>query len=109
MCFFRKKRVSEKVATDRDLVSANERAVEALLVLAENNEQLQGELKALKEKLKYLTPSEEGKILDFDKKIKNLIEDMRIALVKADGETNKKVENALTQIKLAIADRNAKM
>lgn len=109
MGLFRKKRVSEKIGNDRELIIENERAIDALIILAADNEKIVNELKGIKEKLKYLTPSEDGKIYDFDKKIKNLIEDMRIALVKADGETSKKVENALLQLKLTIADRNTKL
>ena len=109
MGLFKKSKGSEKGWNDRELISQNERATEALMILAADNEKITGELKALREKIKYLTPSNDGKIYDYDKKIKNLIEDMRIALVKADGETSKKVENALMQIKLTIADRNAKI
>lgn len=106
---FKKSKSANKVNADKELIATNEKTVETLLILAEKDETITAELKALKEKLKYLSPSEEGKIYDCDKKIRNLIDDMRIALVKADGETSKKVENALTQIKLAIADRNTKM
>lgn len=109
MGLFKKKKVAEKVKKDRELISENERAIEALVILCKDNEEIAAELKSMQEKLKYLTASEDGKIYDFDKKIKNLIEDMRIALVKADGETSKKVENALLQLKLTVADRNAKI
>ena len=113
MCF-RRKKVSEKVFDNRELISHNQRAVEALIVLAGDDEELHTELRQLQEKIKYLTPSNEGKVIDCDKKIKNLIEDMRIALVKADkkseGETlSPKAASILQQIKLAIADRNARI
>ena len=108
MGLFGKKRAKDKVSGDKDLIEENAKAIEALLILAENNEEMKSELKSAQEKIKYLPPSEDSKIFDFDKKIKNLIEDMRIALVKADGESSKKVENVLTQIKLTIADRNTK-
>lgn len=109
MGLFRKKKASQKNGEDRELISENERAVESLLILSAGNEEMEKDLRSLKEKLKYLTPSDDGKIYDYDKKIRNLIEDMRIALIKADGETNKKVEGALLQLKLTIADRNAKI
>lgn len=109
MGLFRRGKAADKNKEDRALISSNERAIDALIILSEQNEEMKEDLKAVKEKIKYLVPSAEGKILDFDKKIKNLIEDMRIALVKADGETNKKVESILKDIKLAIADRNAKV
>ena len=109
MGLFHRKKAAEKAGNDRDLVSENARAIEALVILAEGNEEIFADLKVMQEKIKYLTPSEDSAIYDFDKKIRNLIGDMRIALVKADGETSKKVANALLQIKLTIADRNAKV
>ena len=104
-----KKKNSQNNAKDRELISQNERAMDALLILAEKDENLVEKLKEVKEKIKYLVPSHEDKIYDFDVKIKRHIEDIRIALVKSDGETNKKVEIALSDIRLNIADRNAKL
>ena len=114
MCFFRKKTKAEKATEDRELVSENERSVEALIILAnqsrsEEKETVVNDFKELKEKLKYLIPSEDNKVKDLDKKIKNLIADLRIVLVKDDGEMSKKASNIVTQIKLAIADRNTKI
>lgn len=108
MCFFKKK-ASVKRTEDRDLVDMNSKAVESLVVLAEGNEELSGQLRELQEKLRFLIASEKKEVCDFDKKIKNLLEDMRIALTKSDGETSKKVANIVTQIKLAVADRNTKI
>ncbi len=104
-----KKKNSQNNTKDRELISQNEKAIDALLILAEKDENLVEKLKELKEKIKYLVPSPDDKIYDFDVKIKRHIEDMRIALVKSDGETSKKVENALADIRLNIADRNAKL
>lgn len=98
----------DKNREDRELIAENARAVEALLVLAEGNKELTTELKELQEKIEYLTPSPKDEILDFDKKIKNLIGDLRIALTKADGEESKKSDNVIKQIKLTIADRGVK-
>ena len=85
MCF-RRKKASEKVENNRELISHNARSMEALVVLAREDEELKQKFRKLEEKIKYLTPSTDGKVLDYDKKIKNLIEDLRIVLVKADGE-----------------------
>lgn len=109
MGLFGRKKASVKVGNDRELISENSRAIDALIILAGDNEALVQQLQDIKEKIKYLIPSNEDKVYDFDKKIKNLIEDTRIALIKADGETNKKVDNALLQIKLTISDRNVKL
>lgn len=107
--FGRKKSTSEKVGLNRELISENEKSIDALILLAGENEKLVEELKEIKEKIKYLIPSENPKVVEYDTKIKNFIEDMRIALVKADGEVDKKINSILMQIKLAIADRNTKL
>lgn len=107
--FFFKKKASVKTHEDRDQIDQNYKAVEGLIVLAGSNADFVAELKELQEKLKYLIATEDKTILGYDKKIGDLIGDMRIALTKGDGEANKKVDNLMTQIKLAITDRNAKM
>ena len=105
MGLLRRKKKSEKVTEDRELVSGNERSIETLTILAEKNEGLIKELRLLKEKLKYLVPSDAAK--EYDKKIKNQIEDLRIILVKSEGQDlPKKVDTILTQIKVLIGDRN---
>lgn len=109
MGLFRTKKEADKTKDDRELIAANSSALEALFVLANGNEELVSELKNLQEKIKYLIPSSDSKINDYDKTIKNKIGDLRIALTKADGETSKKVEGLVTDIKLAVADRNAKL
>ena len=111
MGLFHRKKAADKSLEDKELISENERSVDSLIVLAQqaNNEQFVVELKQLKEKIKYLIPSTDDKVRDYDKKIKNLIGDLRIALVKGDSEVSVKANNLLTQIKLAIADRNAKI
>ena len=106
---FGKKKGAAKTSEDRELVSENERSVNALIVLADGDDVLVEKLKNLQEKLKYLIATDNGKVIDFDKKIRNLIGDLRIALTKADGETNKKVQNLLRDLELTLADRNAKL
>lgn len=107
--FKKRKTEADKTLEDRELVAENSKSIEALVVLAKDNDSIAEELRTLQEKLKYLIPSDDSKIKDYDKKIKNLIGDMRIALTKSDGEDSKKTETILTDLKLAIADRNAKL
>lgn len=108
MCFFRRKKVADKVKEDRELVEANSKAIEALIILAKDNIVVVNELQGLQEKLKYLIPSDNSKVVDYDKAIKNKIGDLRIVLTKSDGEVTKKASDILTDIKLAVADRNTK-
>lgn len=108
MCFFRNK-ISDKVKEDRELIEFNSRSIDAIIVLAKDNDEFINELKALQGKLKYLIPSEKSKIFDFDKTIKNKIGDLRIVLTKSDGEVTNKATDILLDMKLAVADRNAKL
>ena len=106
MCFFRKKKIAVKVKEDRELIESNSKAIEALIILAQNDDVIVNELKSVQEKLKYLVPSDNSKVIDYDKSIKNKIGDLRIILTKYGGEVTKKATAILTDIKLAIADRN---
>ena len=108
MCFFKKK-AAVKTHEDKALIEQNYKSADALIVLAAGNEALVSEFKDLREKLKYLIATENNDVVSYDKKISDLIGDMKIALTKDGGEFTKKAENTLTQIKLAIAERNAKM
>lgn len=108
MFLFKKKRVADKTKEDRELISENSKSIDSLLVLASGNENLSEELKVLQEKLKYLIPSSDSKILEYDKTIKNKIGDLRIVLVKADGEDSPKIARIVTDLNLAVADRNSK-
>lgn len=109
MCFFRKKKVADKVKEDREFVETNSKAIDSLIILARDNVVVVNELKGLQEKLKYLIPSDNSKVVDYDKTIKNKIGDLRIVLTKSDGEVTKKATDILTDIRLAIADRNTKL
>ncbi len=99
----------EKTMDDRELISENERAMGSILILAEANEALVDELTKLREQIKYLTPVSDPKVVEFDKKIKNGIEDLRIALVKDGSEDNIKAINALQALRLLVSDRKAKV
>ena len=107
--FGRKKKAAQHTLEDRELVADNAQKIDALKVLAEGNEEFLKTLTELQEKLKYLIPSDEPKVYDADKKIGNLLGDLRIALTKSDGEDNKKTASLLADVKLAIVDRNGKL
>ena len=111
MCLFHRKKEADIVKADKQLISENEKTMDVLIVLAEQskNEKIVTEFKQIKEKLKYLIASDNEKVIDFDKKIKNAIEDLRIFLVKDDSGQTPKAEKLITQIKITIADRNAHM
>lgn len=105
MCF-KKKTNAESNMTDRELVEKNSRTIDVLIEL-NRNEEFEAELRNVQETLKYLQPSTNHKIYEADKKIKNAIGDLKIALNKvSDDEPNKKVEALMRDLKVAIAERN---
>ena len=106
MLFFGKKKPAVQTKEDRDIIEQNSKAVNALIVLAGSNVDMVKQLKALQESLKYLIADEKSKIIDYDKKIRNKLGDLRIALTKADGEYSVKADDIISDIKLIIADRN---
>ncbi len=100
----------DKRKDDRTLIEENGRDVASLLALAKGNDELQDELRRLQNKIGYLIPSEDGKIREYDLKIKELIEDLRIRLEKTEpNEPNKKVNARLADLKAAIAERDARI
>ena len=109
MCFFRKKKAAVKNSEDREIIEHNSKSIDALLILAEENEEFKSDLLELKESIKYLVPSYDSKVIDADKKIRNLIGDLRIALTKSEGEDSKKTSRYFQEIRMAVADRNARL
>ena len=107
MCLFKRKSKTEKNTVDYDLVSSNYKYVDTLLVLAKDGEDptIEEKLTAIKNKLQFLIPSPEDKVKDYDKKIKNALEDVKIALVKDKADA--KVKSLLLDLELAIAERNS--
>ena len=107
MCLFKRKSKTEKNTVDYDLVSSNYKFVDTLLVLAKDGEDptIEEKLTAIKNKLQFLIPSPEDKVKDYDKKIKNALEDVKIALVKDKADA--KVKSLLLDLELAIAERNS--
>ncbi len=103
------KKNNDKILNDRNLIEECEKAIDTLIILGEADDELTSNLKIIKEKVKYLVPSNDEKIYEFDKRIKNLIEDMRIALVKADRESMKKLRLILADLRIAIVDRNSRI
>lgn len=108
MCFFKKKTNADIVKENRELISRNERQIETLMVLAGENKEFIKTLSLLQEKIRYLTPSEKESVTDYDKRIEDLIGDLKIELTKAAGEeVPQKANNLISQINLCIAERNA--
>lgn len=105
--FVKKRKMATDNKEDRKLIEINSKSIDILLVITENNK-LQEELQKIQEEIKFLIPSSDGKILDFDKKIKIQIEDMKILFTKnTDGKMEYKIHNAMQELKILIAERNS--
>lgn len=106
MCFFKKKTAAVRNKNDRDLIEENAKAIDALLVLASADE-VKTELKDLQEQIKYTTSLATDKAYAADKKIKHLIEDLKIEFVR-DKEGDKaaaKINGLIKDLKLAVVER----
>ena len=105
MCLFRRKNLTENNKKDREMISLNEKSFETLLILAKEDE-FKDKIRAVQNKVKYLIPSTNDKVFNYDKKIKEAIGDLKISLTK-DGsvETNNKLEKLLQEIEILIAER----
>ncbi len=104
MGLFKKKTCATKNLEDRELIETNSKAMDALFILCEN-EALLATLKSIKEELTYLSPSTSDKVSHCDKKIKDLIADIKISLTKNAGN-DPKAESLVKDLRLKIAERS---
>lgn len=103
MLFFKKKSKAESNKKDRDLIEANSQKMDALIVLAE--EELKQDLEKIKEEIKYIIPLTDDKAYKMDEKMRNLIDDIKIELVK--DKSTVKVANLIKDLRVMIAERKA--
>ncbi len=103
MLFFKKKSKAESNKKDRDLIEANSQKMDALIVLAD--EELKKDLEKIKEEIKYIIPLTDDKAYKMDEKMRNLIDDIKIELVKDKSAV--KVANLIKDLRVMIAERKA--
>ena len=108
MLFFKKKTNQVKNTNDREMIESNANSMETLLILAKD-EEVKVELKKMLEQIKYIIALPDAKAMDYDKKIKNAISDIKIELVKDkdDEKAIAKVQSLMRDLKLLIAERKA--
>lgn len=80
-----KKDERELLLESRRRVGDNAQSVDVLLVLASGKDEMTDKLKALQEKLKYLSPSADEKVKAIDEKIRQALDDVKIELTKSKG------------------------
>lgn len=105
--FFKKRRMAADNKEDRELIDFNSKSIDVLIALTENAA-FQSELKKIQEEIKFLIPSSENKVYDYDKKIKAHIEDMKILFTKnSEGKMDSKISDAMRELNVLIAERNS--
>lgn len=103
MCF-RKKKPNKIVAEDMEFIERNANAVGILIALSDC-----AEFHALQEKIKYLKPSSNKKILDYEAKIKNALDDAKIELKREKHDQTKVISETVKKVEYLIAERKTGM
>ena len=97
MCFFRKKKSErEKLLENKHQVEDMASSIDVLLSIGAENEELCGILKEVQDKIKYFNPSVNEDVLLLDKKISNVLGDLKIEINKAKSKEDysKAIETA---------------
>lgn len=109
MCFFGRRRKDKKSMQNNKQVIANKKMIEqnecnigVLIVMADDNE-IKNDLERIKDIIKYIEPVSAGKAMELDKKIANIIGDIKIILSK---EKNfEKIKDLIKKIEVCVAER----
>lgn len=112
MCFnwFKKKeKPAEKSKADHDTIEVAANLMGTLIVQAEDGEEeIVEDLKKLQEKIRYMTSSRDEKVMNYDKKIQNKINDFKVVMLKKSGvERKKAVDEFIRDVSILIEERNA--
>lgn len=100
-----KDKIWESTAENGNQIKENAQTVNILLVL-NKNEEFDMELRDVKIQLESLAPSPKEDVQKIDKKIKNSLDDLKIALVKSKNDDDvKKAKECLLDVKVLIAQR----
>ncbi len=94
------------VGDDRRLIERNAKKMDVIAAYCAEN---RTELAALKEKLKYLIPSETGEVLEWDNKISAMLDDFKLEVSSKHMRVGKTITDFIVEIEAAIAERNARV
>lgn len=104
-----KDKIWETNNESEQLINSNAQTV-CVLIELNNNDAIESELRDLKMKLESLASSPNDEIKKIDKKIKNALDDLKIALIKSKDENDtKKVYACLQDVNVLIAQRRASL
>lgn len=104
---FKKKSKTEVILDNRKSLFANLTELEALSILALDNSVISTLFSDCIEELKYATPSSRDDVKEEDKRIANLLGDLKIVVNKlSKGRGEEDTQKILLEIKQRIAIRN---
>lgn len=104
---FKKKSKTEVILDNRKILFANLTELEALSILALDNSVISTLFSDCIEELKYATPSSRDDVKEEDKRIANLLGDLKIVVNKLNkGRGEEDTQKLLLEIKQRIAIRN---
>lgn len=104
---FKKKSKTEVILDNRKILFANLTELEALSILALDNSVISTLFSDCIEELKYATPSSRDDVKEEDKRITNLLGDLKIVVNKLNkGRGEEDTQKLLLEIKQRIAIRN---
>ena len=89
---------------DKELVVANSKAISVLTKILQD-EEFVTRAEQIQIQLKFLTPSNNNKVMDCDKKIRNILEDLKIIVVKNNHDKVNDAIGTLYKIEVLIAER----
>ena len=102
--FLTKKKKSENKPDDRSLIEQNSKAVNIIIAIADNDD-VKERLCALREKIKYLIPTNNYAVYEADSFMSQLLHEFRIKL-SASPHDLEIADNYIKQISIAIESRN---
>lgn len=106
MGLFRKRKGEEKMRYNAKNMQNLAAQVDVLLEMC-TNEEIDAKLLKLKDDIAFSNPSEKDDVLKCEKKIENLLGDLKIKI--SAGKDSEKINGVIDEIKIALAERNSKL
>lgn len=105
MCFFKKKHTVDKNKESKELVSAIAGKAKALVVLA-TNENNKKQLEELANQVEYMDVSPKEEVKKIDRKISDLLDDMKIQLTRSERKgSDAELDKLIKEIQVKLVER----
>jgi hypothetical protein len=102
MCFFKKKSPETLVKTDKERLAELKTQVDIVTHMA-SDENICARLEKISDVLKYMSPSDNPKAKDVEKRIGDRLDDLKIVL--SSKKEADKVEDLLNKVELLVIER----